>query len=302
MAQTATTGVMPTINDVVCGRGRTYDRLEGNQTFRRLVKAHATAYSNSHSTSCKRKSLIVKSIREELSKKEAMRFLKAENGVWHEMNEKEIKLKIGHALRDARAAVVLPPRYVSPPSSAASVDKAKVCDDNSVATALADHDNTAKPHASDQQVLLRNNELTTMVNTDYSDVVGDLETCQERGLRPSTPEQRNVVEDRLMMSMLRSSPPTKHKAALTLPSTLVALPTSEICSIGDSSLHLLASTELGNSNLEGFFDDLSAEDSEDELSTSLLSSSSLPPDHVSVARATRNSMSGIGFHFDCPPP
>lgn len=94
--------IIPSSNDIVSGRGRGYEKLEGNKVFRKLIKSQKSAYSDPK-TSRKEKSEIVLSVRAVLSKR-GMRMLKTVNDEdWVEMSESETKKKISHALRDAKA-------------------------------------------------------------------------------------------------------------------------------------------------------------------------------------------------------
>lgn len=94
--------IIPSSNDIVSGRGRGYDNLEGNKVYRKLIKSHKSAYSDPK-TSRKEKSRIVLSVWAMLSNR-GMRMLKTINDEeWVEMSESETKKKISHALRDAKA-------------------------------------------------------------------------------------------------------------------------------------------------------------------------------------------------------
>lgn len=251
--------VTPTDNDVVCGRGRGYDMLAGNRAFRRLIKEHASIYSNSISTSRKRKSLITKTIREQLAN-ENMRFLKKNrDGIWHEMGEKEIKLKIGHALRDAKEAA-LTTCGLSTSQATCTSSEVDTCCSGSLAAPLADHDTVSKQQqASDRKELPFpcDSDLITMVSADSSNV-GVPVTCQDRVERPLTPEQLDTVEEMMLIEMLLKSPSQTHQQlSAEVSSWSDTFLTSENCSGEEEECisHLL-SKELDNTLDDDFLDSL----------------------------------------------
>lgn len=93
----------PTNKDIVCGRGRGLDQHPGNKVFRHFIEGVATAYTH-ESTSKSYKASISYSIRKQIEN-EGMRFIKKNDtsSVWRELSISEIKLKVGHALRDCKA-------------------------------------------------------------------------------------------------------------------------------------------------------------------------------------------------------
>lgn len=91
----------PSTKDIVCGRGRGLDQLDGNKMFRSYIKKASAKYTHKN-TSKADKSSISTSIRQQIQN-EGMRFIKKDkHDVWRELSISEIQLKIGHALRDCR--------------------------------------------------------------------------------------------------------------------------------------------------------------------------------------------------------
>ena len=242
----------PTESDVICGRGRRYDMLEGNRAFRRLIKKHATSYSNSISTSRKRKALIVKVIREQLSHRN-VRFLKQNrDGTLHEMGDKEIKVKIGHALRDAKG-VALPCN----PSSSEESFSSKVFNppcavaDNLTAP-LGDHDRVAKQSDRGELPVPRHTDLLTIASTGSSDAPFPV-TCQDRVERPLIPEQLDTAEEMLLMEFLLKSPPQTQQP---LPEEVPSWPdTYEEDSISQMLTEELDNITRDNDFLKSMWDD-----------------------------------------------
>lgn len=85
-------------NDIVCGRGRGFEIFPGNQTFRRIIYENATSYAG-HLENRSEKSILIKLIASKISENN-MRFVKRAKRGWSLLGENEVKLKIGHALRD----------------------------------------------------------------------------------------------------------------------------------------------------------------------------------------------------------
>lgn len=92
--------IAPTDRDILAARGRGYEKLKGNKTFRAIVKKHATQYSDPR-TNRQRKAQLVKHIRDELAN-DGMRFLNKVEDSWVEMGEEEVRGKIAHSLRDCK--------------------------------------------------------------------------------------------------------------------------------------------------------------------------------------------------------
>lgn len=99
---TSSTSTGLTNKDIACGRGRRLEQHPGNVTFRGFIQEVSKEYSHKN-TSRSRKALISKYIRIRVED-EDMRFVKKDgaNDVWRELSLHEIKLKIGHALRDCK--------------------------------------------------------------------------------------------------------------------------------------------------------------------------------------------------------
>jgi hypothetical protein len=98
---------MPSDHDILCGRGRALENHPGNKVFREIVRHPAPRYRDP-TTSCKSKSAIGKMIYAQTCS-DNMDFVKKVNGSWIKLCEKEVKLKIGHALRDSRPQEKRPP-------------------------------------------------------------------------------------------------------------------------------------------------------------------------------------------------
>ena len=94
--------IQPT--DVLCGRGKQAFNNQGNRRFRDLIAASTDKYINASSRL--EKSMVVHSIVEQV-KKIGGRFLKQDRytGRWYELDERQAKEKVGHAIRDATASI-----------------------------------------------------------------------------------------------------------------------------------------------------------------------------------------------------
>lgn len=145
--------ITPTKRDVLSGRGRGYERLEGNQIFRQLINTHATAYKRA-GKSRKLKSRIVRFIMNHLAK-ENIRLLRTKNGNWVEMTRKEGKLKIGHALRDAKFSPTPVEAYAyesaaTPPAPAEKAPERGMSDDRQPESESVGSDGDKKVAAVDE--------------------------------------------------------------------------------------------------------------------------------------------------------
>lgn len=87
--------------DIVCGRGKGLENFPGNRIFRQFIKQHAAEYGNPKASRSER-SQVVQFITILLID-EGMRFVKRETKGWVVLGDHEVKLKVGHALRDAGA-------------------------------------------------------------------------------------------------------------------------------------------------------------------------------------------------------
>lgn len=96
------TEIQPT--DVLCGRGKTSFNHVGNRSFRDLIAESTQRYIDAKSRL--QKSMVVHSIVEEVKKAQG-RFLKQDrySGQWFELDEKQAKEKVGHAIRDATSSI-----------------------------------------------------------------------------------------------------------------------------------------------------------------------------------------------------
>lgn len=90
---------VPSSKDIVCGRGKAYSRLEGNQRFLNIVKRNLSRYSAAR----KRidKSIAVISVVQQVLETDT-KFLRYDGRTrrYLELNEDEIHEKTGHAIRD----------------------------------------------------------------------------------------------------------------------------------------------------------------------------------------------------------
>jgi len=93
--------VIPNERDILCGRGSSCNKYPGNQNFRFLVAVHLPKYT-SKKTSKKQKSLIIRNVVKDLENNQS-RFLKEGMGGWFVLEPKQVKAKVGHAMRDAAA-------------------------------------------------------------------------------------------------------------------------------------------------------------------------------------------------------
>lgn len=97
-------GVEILATDVLCGRGKTSFNHVGNRRFRDLIAASTEKYNNARSRL--EKSMVVHSIVEQVKKVQG-RFLKQDrySGRWYELDERQAKEKVGHAIRDASSSI-----------------------------------------------------------------------------------------------------------------------------------------------------------------------------------------------------
>lgn len=96
------TEIEPT--DVLCGRGKTSFNHVGNRRFRDIIANSVDKYNSAKSRL--EKSMVVHSIVEQVKKVKG-RFLKQDrfSGRWYELDERQAKEKVGHAIRDATSSV-----------------------------------------------------------------------------------------------------------------------------------------------------------------------------------------------------
>jgi hypothetical protein len=90
--------------DVLCGRGKTSFNHVGNRRFRDIIANSVDKYNSAKSRL--EKSMVVHSIVEQVKKVKG-RFLKQDrfSGRWYELDERQAKEKVGHAIRDATSSV-----------------------------------------------------------------------------------------------------------------------------------------------------------------------------------------------------
>lgn len=87
-------------NIIICGRGKGLDNLPGNIRFRKILRKYAASYK-APGNNRKDKSLLLRSIRDQMIYHENMQFYKRdEHDVLKPLSGVEIKHKISHALRD----------------------------------------------------------------------------------------------------------------------------------------------------------------------------------------------------------
>ena len=88
----------PSCFDICSGRGKSYEKHEGNLWFRSLIRENAVKYENGESKS--RKSKVVSSLVQQV-RMAGGKFLKQDSSMrWYDMGDKEAREKVGHALRD----------------------------------------------------------------------------------------------------------------------------------------------------------------------------------------------------------
>lgn len=90
--------------DVLCGRGKTSFNHIGNRRFRDIIANSVEDYHTAKSRL--EKSMVVHRIVEQVKKVKG-RFLKQDrfSGRWYELDERQAKEKVGHAIRDATSSV-----------------------------------------------------------------------------------------------------------------------------------------------------------------------------------------------------
>ena len=83
---------IPAENDIVCGRGKGFDLLPGNQTFRRIIAENAARYSGFRKSRTE-KSILIRLIAHQL-KMDNMRFVRRTKQGWKTLLEHEVNLKV----------------------------------------------------------------------------------------------------------------------------------------------------------------------------------------------------------------
>ena len=87
--------------DVICGRGTLAFNNIGNRRFRELISMNVGAYNNSQGR--RHKGLFIGSLVQRLQHQIGARFYKLKDGRLVELKERQIRQKVGHALRDVLA-------------------------------------------------------------------------------------------------------------------------------------------------------------------------------------------------------
>lgn len=87
--------------DVVCGRQKAAFRNVGNRRFRVTVSLFMEKYTAAPTRQCKSK--VIAAVAEQV-KANGGRFLRRRNNEWVELDDKQAKEKVGHALRDMASA------------------------------------------------------------------------------------------------------------------------------------------------------------------------------------------------------
>lgn len=89
---TNSTTTTPAENDIVCGRGKGFDLLPANQTFRRIIAENAARYSGFRKSRTE-KSILIRLIAHQL-KMDNMRFVRRTKHGWKALLEHEVNLKV----------------------------------------------------------------------------------------------------------------------------------------------------------------------------------------------------------------
>lgn len=87
--------------DVICGRGSLAFNNIGNRRFRVLISMNVDEYNNSQGRH--RKGLFIGSLVDTLQHQVGVRFFKLKGGQLIELTDRQIRQKVGHALRDVLA-------------------------------------------------------------------------------------------------------------------------------------------------------------------------------------------------------
>jgi hypothetical protein len=87
--------------DVICGRGSLAFNNVGNRRFRELISMNVAAYSNFQGRH--QKGLFIGSLVQRLQHQIGARFYKLKDGQLVELKERQVRQKVGHALRDVLA-------------------------------------------------------------------------------------------------------------------------------------------------------------------------------------------------------
>lgn len=84
--------IVVTDRDIVCGRGKGFENLVANQTFRRIIDENASLYSSRRKNRTE-KSILIRLIAHQLKEK-GMRFVKRTQNGWKSLDEKKVFLKV----------------------------------------------------------------------------------------------------------------------------------------------------------------------------------------------------------------
>lgn len=79
--------------DIVCGRGKSFEDLPGNQLFRKFIQRNAAIYASPQTTRSE-KSILIRTVRELLNKNSISFIKRNDINEWVGMEEKEIKIKV----------------------------------------------------------------------------------------------------------------------------------------------------------------------------------------------------------------
>ncbi|CAB9515421.1 Nitrilase family, member 2 [Seminavis robusta] len=156
------TDIEPT--DVLCGRGKTSFNHVGNRRFRDLIAASTDKYNSAKSRL--EKSMVVHAIVEQVKKVKG-RFLKQDRytGRWYELDERQAKEKVGHAIRDATSTMHPKNKKVKPKhhSSGTSADLTSFL--KNTATASAKKGTPARTVSNSSTISSRSDTASTCPTT-----------------------------------------------------------------------------------------------------------------------------------------
>jgi len=95
-----THGIFPTVDDILCGQGKSCYDHQGNQYFRKIIASNLPKYLDSK-TSKSEKTSIIGNVTERLCE-EGCLFLREVHDGWVVLSKHEGREKVAHALRDAK--------------------------------------------------------------------------------------------------------------------------------------------------------------------------------------------------------
>ena len=158
------TPIVPTSNDILCGKGLICSQHEGNKQFHAIINSKVVQYINGQKRD---KTFIVKQIIKEITVKNNGRFLRKsliDPNEWYDAGKRAAREKIGHAFRNAVALYLDENKDDNNNKSADPIESSKVVKQtDSVATKAIIRQKRKRRQASKAQQ--GSQALTVMKNT-----------------------------------------------------------------------------------------------------------------------------------------